>query len=102
MDDNAQMRRLIRSITSDVTAECYECGEGREALAAYERHRPEWIPIDIEMKDPDGINATRRIKGSYPEAQVVIVTDDAAAASSTKCPSRDTQKCNVSILYVPN
>lgn len=76
VDDSALMRRLIRSVTCDLAEEVYECGDGREAVAAYARHRPDWVLIDIRMKDVDGLSATREITASYPEARIMIVTAD--------------------------
>lgn len=86
VEDNEQMRRMIRSITADVAEECFECSDGREALAAYARHRPDWVLMDIKMKEMDGISATRQIKDSYPEARVMIVTnyDDAALREAAR------------------
>lgn len=78
VDDSAEMRRVIRSFVRD-DCECYECDDGAQALSAYARHRPDWVLMDIKMKEMDGLAATRAIKATYPEARIVIVTnyDDA-------------------------
>jgi len=52
-----------------------ECSDGSEAMSAYERLRPDWILMDIDMKDVDGITATRQITAAHPGAKVMIVTD---------------------------
>lgn len=75
VEDNYQMRRLIKRIVGDTAESIVECGDGSEALAAYEAHRPDWVLMDIEMKRLDGISATRQIKAAFPEARVVIVTE---------------------------
>jgi len=49
-------------------------GDGAEALAAYTRYRPDWVLMDIEMSQTDGITVTREILLSFPSAKVVIVT----------------------------
>lgn len=66
---------MIRLIVQDLAAECFECGDGREALEAYQRCRPDWVLMDIEMKEMDGIMATREIMTAFPEAKVIIVTN---------------------------
>ena len=75
VDDNRQMRRLIRSVVGDMAEAIAECGDGALALAAYTESQPDWVLMDIRMQEMDGIAATRVIKSSYPEAHVCIVTD---------------------------
>jgi CheY-like chemotaxis protein len=75
VDDNEQMRRIIRSIISDLVEELYECEDGEQAVALYAERRPDWVVMDIRMKEMDGLEATRRIIARFPQARIVIVTD---------------------------
>jgi CheY-like chemotaxis protein len=75
VEDNQPMRELIRSMISDLAGDVTECGDGAEALSAYSRCRPDWVLMDIRMKEMDGLSATRQIKASYPDANIMIVTD---------------------------
>src|SRR5882724_3674175 len=75
VEDNYQMRRLIKRIVGDTAEAIFECGDGSEALAAYRAHQPDWVLMDIEMKRLDGISATRQIKAAFPEARIVIVSE---------------------------
>lgn len=74
VEDNPSMRRLIKSVVEDLVVSIHECKDGSEALAAYERHLPEWVVMDVEMKEMDGITATREITGLHPEAKILILT----------------------------
>ena len=76
VEDNEQMRRAVKSIIGDLAEELYECGDGREALSAYAEHLPEWVLMDIKMVEVDGLAATRQIKAAFPEAKVMILTND--------------------------
>lgn len=69
------MRRLIKSMVTDLADAIDECSDGGEALAAYTEHRPDWVLMDIKMKEVDGIAATRNITSRFPDAHVMIVTD---------------------------
>jgi CheY-like chemotaxis protein len=75
VEDNHEMRRLIVGLLKDMAETIYECSDGAEAVAAYEAHCPDWVLMDIKMKEVDGIVATQRIKARWPAAQIMIVTD---------------------------
>lgn len=78
-DDNRSMRKMLRSLIEDLDNEILECEDGSEAARLYEAHRPAWVLMDVSMQPVDGITATRRITGRFPEARVVVITqhDDA-------------------------
>ena len=79
VEDNHEMRRIIKAIVGDLAHRIEERGDGREALAAYRECRPDWVLMDIRLPGLDGIGAVRQIRSRFPEAQVVMVTqyDDA-------------------------
>jgi len=74
VEDNASMRRLIKSVVADLAVAIHECKDGSEALAAYEEFLPEWVVMDVEMKEKDGLTATREIMETHPEAKILILT----------------------------
>jgi CheY-like chemotaxis protein len=74
VDDDIRIRKLIISIVSDLTTEIFECGDGQDAQGDYAAHRPDLVLMDLAMPGVDGITATRRIKASYPGANIIIVT----------------------------
>lgn len=74
VDDHSAMRRMMGKIVSDMVSEIEECSDGAEALAAYSRFRPDWVLMDIEMDQMDGITATKEIISVFPNAKVLIVS----------------------------
>lgn len=91
VDDNAQVRRLIRRICQDFADQFCECADGAEALAVYRAEQPDWVVMDVRMEVMDGLTATRQILAAFPAARIVITTrfDDAeireAARQSGAC-----------------
>jgi len=74
VDDNAEMRGLIRTILAEAASDFVECADGREAVAVYETERPDWTVMDVAMGVMDGLTATRLLTAKYPQARVLIVT----------------------------
>ena len=79
VEDNAEMRRLIVKIVSQVNDVIVECEDGAEALSAYRANLPDWVVMDLQMRELDGISATGEIIKNYPDAKIVIVTDYGSA-----------------------
>lgn len=75
VEDNAEMRRLIISIVSDLADSIVECADGAEALACYAEFQPDLVLMDIKMARVDGITASRQIIAGFPGANICVVTD---------------------------
>ena len=81
VDDYAMVRQGLRSILtgySDLEI-AGEAANGVEALSAVEEHRPAVIIMDINMPKMDGIEATTRIKGRYPDISIIGLSVNAGA-----------------------
>lgn len=83
VEDNQKIRSMIRKIVEQNVPEIkqiIECDDGAEAIELYHKNNPDWVLMDIQLKEIDGLTATRSILTSDPDAKVVIVTqyDDQA------------------------
>jgi CheY-like chemotaxis protein len=74
VEDDRSVRDLIKRIVGDLVDTFCECSDGRDALAAYQLERPDWVLMDIKMKDVDGLAATEQIINAWPTARVIFVT----------------------------
>jgi CheY-like chemotaxis protein len=75
VEDNQSVRRVMRSIVATLADEIYECEDGADALPAYASHKPDWVLMDLAMKNVNGIAATKLIKDQFPDAKIIIVTN---------------------------
>lgn len=75
-DDHALVREGMRAmLASEQNLEVVgEAENGREALELCRELRPDLILMDVRMPEMDGLAATRKIKGEYPETRILILT----------------------------
>jgi two-component system, NarL family, response regulator DegU len=74
VDDNAPIRQMILKLVGDLTEGFAQCSDGSVALEAYEQHHPDWVLMDIRMRERDRLAAATQIKAAHPEARIIIVT----------------------------
>ena len=74
IDDNPRVRSLIKGELAELDAEFYEGSDGQEAFELYGKHQPEWVLMDWQMKEMDGITATKQIIKQFPTAYICMVT----------------------------
>lgn len=81
VDDHAVVRRGIRAYLEvlDDMEVVAEAGDGQEALdtlkaMAAHQDLPDVVLLDLLMPRMDGVTATARITGRYPQVRVVVLT----------------------------
>lgn len=62
-------------MVKDLDSEIVECVDGEAAISLYEKHRPDWVLMDVSMRPVNGLSATRQIVEHFPAAKVVIITE---------------------------
>ncbi len=80
------MRQMIKQIVGNLADQIAECEDGDAAFAAYSAHKPDWVLMDIQMKNTNGLTATRQILDEFADAKIIIVTnyDDAHFRQSAR------------------
>jgi DNA-binding NarL/FixJ family response regulator len=76
-DDHQIVRRGVAGAVQDAHPEWEVCGEaanGRDAVSAAARLKPDIVVMDISMPELNGLEATRRILKELPETQVLILS----------------------------
>ena len=74
VENNGQMREMIKLFLRDLAKEFAERADGSEALAAFREFAPDWVVMDIGMDKVDGLEATRQIMAAFPLARIVMLT----------------------------
>ena len=75
-DDHAVVRQGFRAILAQQAdmAIVGEAGNGREAMALAERTTPDLIVMDVAMPELNGIEATRRLTATLPQASILALS----------------------------
>jgi DNA-binding NarL/FixJ family response regulator len=76
VDDHEMMREGLRSILKDEqdVEIVGEASSGREAVTLSRTLVPDVVFMDVAMKDLNGIDATRQIRGESPSVQVIALS----------------------------
>lgn len=83
VDDSSTVRRSIeRHILSDRVTEIYQAANGREAMELFERHRPEFVTMDLTMPEMDGLTCISKMMAIKPDTRLMVISalGDAATA----------------------
>jgi two-component system chemotaxis response regulator CheY len=75
VEDNDEMRRLLKSMLAAFANEIYEAGDGGEAVELYGANLPDWVVMDIFMKPNDGLTAAAAMKAIDPDARIIFVSN---------------------------
>jgi len=76
VDDHTMVRSGIRSLlsNSEEVKVVGEGGNGREALELCARLNPDMVLMDVEMRELNGIETTRRILRENPQTKVIMLS----------------------------
>ncbi len=81
VDDTRLMRNIIKDALLDMESfEIFEAADGKEAVDAYFKNRPDLVTMDITMDLKDGVEATKEILNIDHDARIIMIT----ALSQTK------------------
>ena len=61
-----------------------EASDGREAVEAFRKQRPDVTLMDLQMPMMSGIDAIGAIRGEFPEARIVVLTTYAGDTQVTR------------------
>jgi len=75
VDDHPFFREGLRKILTEAGFEVVgEAGDGEEAVAQAAALQPDVVLMDVNLPLLNGLQATQRIKDSYPQINIVILT----------------------------
>ena len=52
----------------------FECSDGNQSIKIYKKHHPDWVLMDINLGETNGLDITRSITQFDPTAKIIILT----------------------------
>ncbi len=74
IDDEEQVRSLLRKALTGAGYDVQEASNGREGLDQYRQSPADLVITDILMPDEDGLEATLEMTREFPEARIIAMT----------------------------
>ena len=78
VDDEDQIRALIRLTMEQAGYEVVEGRTGKEALELYRQSPPDLVIMDILMPNKDGLEGIMELRREFPEAKIIAITGGSA------------------------
>jgi DNA-binding response OmpR family regulator len=74
VDDDRELRKLLRAYMEEESISVLEAGSGEEALATIDRAAPTLVLLDVRLPGVDGFEVLRRLETSGARVPVILVT----------------------------
>lgn len=74
VDDEDQVRQLIRAILEQAGYQVREARDGKEALYLYRQKPVDLVIMDILMPDQDGLESITTLRREFPTVKVIAIT----------------------------
>lgn len=79
VDDQDQVRQLIRETLEQAGYEVEEARDGKEGLERYRTRSPDLVIMDILMPDQDGLEGIMMLRREFPNSRVIAMTGGSEA-----------------------
>ena len=74
VDDEEALRQVLTLSLEDIGYDVVAAESGEDALAVIEQADPAIVLTDIKMPGIDGVELLRRLKGLYPDVEVIMIS----------------------------
>ncbi|MGZ8404492.1 MAG: response regulator [Nitrospira sp.] len=74
VDDQDQVRQLIRETLEQAGYEVEEASNGKEGVERYRAKSPDLVIMDLLMPDQDGLEAIMTLRREFPDTRVIAMT----------------------------
>jgi DNA-binding response OmpR family regulator len=74
IDDDDQMRTLLRQVMEWAGYEVVEAGDGREGMQKQRKQPADLVITDLIMPEQEGLETITSLKKEYPEIKIIAIS----------------------------
>ena len=74
IDDDEQMRTLLRQVMEWAGHEVIEAGNGREGVQKYRKQPSDLVITDLIMPEKEGLETINLLKKEYPGLKIIAIS----------------------------
>jgi DNA-binding response OmpR family regulator len=74
IEDNAEMRELLRTILEKEHYEVLEAADGEVGTQLFREQRPDVVVTDLIMPKKDGIETIRDLRKEWPQVKIIAMS----------------------------
>ncbi len=74
IDDDEQMRILLRQVMEWAGYEVIEAGDGREGMLKQRKQRADLVITDLIMPEQEGLETITSLRREYPELKIIAIS----------------------------
>ncbi len=75
MDENKLFRSYLRKTITGINDECIELDNGADINSVYQQYQPDWILIDLFLKNENGFKLAEKLKSECPGTNIALLSD---------------------------
>ena len=80
IEDDAQVRMMLRLTFEDAGFEAEEAPDGKVGLRLYRREPADVVITDLIMPEKEGLETIRELKRDYPDVKIIAISGGGRAA----------------------
>jgi two-component system response regulator AtoC len=84
VDDDADVRALLKDLLSEEGYKPRIAKTGAEALEAVAKDLPDLVMMDVKLPDQDGLGVLKTLKREHPELEVIVMTAFGGSSTAIK------------------
>jgi two-component system chemotaxis response regulator CheY len=82
IDDDASVRRVLRSTLERAGHQVVEAGNGAEGMQRYRTRPADLVITDVFMPDQDGIETIQQLRQEFPDCRILAISGGSVGGTS--------------------
>ncbi len=74
IDDDKQMREMMRQAFDRAGYDVAEAGDGRAGVSSFKRQPADLVITDLIMPEKEGIETIRELRKEYPKLKIIAIS----------------------------